>query len=183
MRRWPLLVVLMAGTALAACDEDGATAGVATPTITAAGPSPTSTPQPVATPSPTVADSRIALEVKGANASAVVRVELAVSEDEIRTGLMHRESLPEDAGMLFIFEAPSHRGFWMKDTLIPLDIAYLDSTGTINEIHRGEPLDQAVMVPALPYWYVLEVNAGWFERNGLGVGDRLVIPADFEDKS
>jgi hypothetical protein len=143
----------------------------------------TPTPEPSTTPAPTAADGRLGIEVKGASgAAATVRVELAITPEQVQTGLMHRESMDEDAGMLFVFDPPSHIGFWMKDTLIPLDIAYIDSAGTIKEIHRGEPLNETLLRPALPYWYVLEVNAGWFERHGLGVGDVATIPASVAAK-
>jgi hypothetical protein len=166
---------------LAACDESDATSQ-ATATATVVPPTVTATAPPGSNPTATPADGLIAVEIRGASASATARVELAVTDDEVRTGLMHRESMPEDAGMLFVFDPPSHTGFWMRNTLIPLDIAYMDADGTIKEIVHGEPLNETVLRPALPYWYVLEVNGGWFERHGLGVGDRALIPADLDSK-
>jgi hypothetical protein len=166
---------------VAACDQRDATSQV-TATVTTAPPTTTATVPPGGSPTATPTDGLIAIEIRGASASATVRVELAVTDDEVRTGLMNRESMAEDAGMLFIFDPPSHTGFWMKNTLIPLDIAYIDSDGTIKEIVHGEPLNETVLRPTLPYWYVLEVNGGWFERHALGVGDRALIPADLDRK-
>ena len=171
----------VAALALAACEE--AQPGSPTATITVPASTPTATLEPSLTPSPTPDDGLVTIEIEGVSgAAATVRVELAITDDEVRTGLMHRESMDEDVGMLFLFDPPSHTGFWMKDTLIPLDIAYIDSEGTIKEIVRGEPLNQTVLRPQLPYWYVLEVNAGWFERHGLGVGDRAIIPENVATK-
>ncbi len=103
---------------------------------------------------------------------------IARTSEQVTTGLMNRESLPADQGMLFIFDPPSNIGFWMRNTLIPLDIAYLADDGRIREIRQGQPLDETILRPQLPYSYVLEVNAGWFESHGLGVGDHVQIPAE-----
>lgn len=89
-------------------------------------------------------------------------------------GLMHREQLPEDQGMLFVFEAAQIQSFWMRNTFIPLDIAFIDANGKIIDVQRMEPLDEtrSYYSPA-PVPYVLEVNAGWFERNGIKVGETV----------
>ena len=108
-------------------------------------------------------------------------VEIARTAEQRRVGLMFREELGEDDGMLFIFESPSASGFWMNNTLIPLDIAYLAADGTIQEIREGVPLDRTPLRPGEPYLYVVETNRGWFEANGLGVGDRVLIPGEVID--
>jgi hypothetical protein len=69
-------------------------------------------------------------------------------------------------------------GHWMKNTYIALDIAYAAADGTVQEVRKGNPLDETVLRPAQAYRYVLEVPAGWFERKGLGVGAKLGLPAD-----
>ncbi len=107
-------------------------------------------------------------------------VEVASRADQRRRGLMFRESLDELAGMLFVFEEDRTGGFWMLNTLIPLDIAYLAADGTVLEIVRGVPQSPEVLRPAQPYRYTLEVNGGWFERQGFGVGDVVEIPAGVE---
>jgi uncharacterized membrane protein (UPF0127 family) len=78
--------------------------------------------------------------------------------------------------MLFVFDGPERSGFWMKNTYIPLDIAYLGEDGTIQEIREGVPLSEENLRPADPYHFVVEVNRGWFASHGYGVGDRVVIP-------
>ena len=111
---------------------------------------------------------------------AELTVELARASAERSRGLMFREELPEDRGMLFVFEGETNAGFWMKDTKIPLSIAFLTSDGLIQETQDMEPLSTALHRPAEAYSYALEVNQGWFGRHGLGAGDRVEIPADVE---
>ncbi len=103
-----------------------------------------------------------------------VLVEIADDPAERSRGLMHRESLPEDQGMLFVY--PDERaalGFWMRNTLIPLDIAFVDRELRIVDIQRLEPLDETTRYSAAPAMYALEMNAGWFEKHGVRVGDRI----------
>ncbi|NUM67369.1 DUF192 domain-containing protein [candidate division KSB1 bacterium] len=86
-------------------------------------------------------------------------------------GLMFREQLPEDQGMLFVFEMSRIQSFWMRNTFIPLDIAFIASDGKIVDIQHMAPLDESKSyISAAPALYVLEVNAGWFERHGVKVG-------------
>jgi uncharacterized membrane protein (UPF0127 family) len=103
-------------------------------------------------------------------------VELATTGPQHTQGLMFRQSLAEDRGMLFLFDQERSGGFWMKDTYVPLDIAYLAADGTVLEIREGVPLNTQILTPAQSYWHVLEVNRGWFERHHLGVGARVSIP-------
>jgi uncharacterized membrane protein (UPF0127 family) len=91
---------------------------------------------------------------------------------------MYRRALDPDAGMLFIFPTDSRSGFWMRNTYIPLDIAYIDARFTVIDIRQGTPLDETVLTPDASYRYVLEVNQGWFAAHGLGVGARVTIPAE-----
>jgi uncharacterized protein len=89
-------------------------------------------------------------------------------------GLMFRDSLPEDRGMLFVFEQPKTASFWMRNTKIPLSIAYVDSTGKILEIESMKPFDETV-VPSVSdqVSYALEVNQGWFGRHGIAPGAKI----------
>jgi uncharacterized membrane protein (UPF0127 family) len=107
-----------------------------------------------------------------------VRVEIADSPDEQATGLMNRTALAEDRGMLFVFPEEEVRSFWMKNTLIPLSIAYMDSEGRIVDLQDMKPLDEEEphYVSAEPARYALEVNKGFFEENGVEVGDRAELP-------
>ncbi len=105
-------------------------------------------------------------------------VEIAVTDDAHQQGLMGRTEMAEDAGMIFVFPDEQVRAFWMKDTLIPLSIAFYDADGVIVSIKDMEPCDQ----PSCPLYSsdvpavgALEVNAGAFERAGVAVGDRVTV--------
>lgn len=109
---------------------------------------------------------------------ATVAAELADDDQERSRGLMNRETLDSHAGMLFVFPSPSTGGFWMKDTLIPLSIAFMRSTGgdtyEVAEIIDMQPCppeeDCPLYQPAQPYDVALEVNRGWFAANGVRIG-------------
>lgn len=100
--------------------------------------------------------------------------EIADTPQASENGLMFRDSLPEDRGMLFIFEQPRKASFWMRNTKIPLSIAYIDSTGKILEIKSMNPLDDTV-VPSTSdeVAYALEVNQGWFARHAIPSGAKV----------
>ncbi|MEM6821624.1 MAG: DUF192 domain-containing protein [Verrucomicrobiota bacterium] len=101
-------------------------------------------------------------------------VEVADTEGTMARGLMYRKELAGDRGMLFVFPRPHRASFWMKNTFIPLSIAYLNSEGTILEIYRMKPLDQTSIASAsMRIQYALEVNQGWFEHYGIKIGDRV----------
>jgi hypothetical protein len=87
---------------------------------------------------------------------------------------MDRASLPENAGMLFIFDETSVHAFWMKDTLIPLDMIFIDDEGLIaGVVERAEPRTLAPRSVGRPSRYVLEVNGGWSAAHGIRAGDRV----------
>jgi uncharacterized membrane protein (UPF0127 family) len=117
----------------------------------------------------------VRLEQNGA--SATVSIEVAATTEQRQRGLMFREALPEDAGMLFLFPFEVHTGFWMRNTKVPLDIAYIGADGRVQEIRAAKPLDETVLTPTDAYLYVLEVNQGWFQRHSLGVGAKVTLPA------
>ena len=107
-----------------------------------------------------------------------VRVEIADSAAERERGLMGRTSLADDAGMVFLYPDDTTGGFWMKDTLIPLSIAFYDEDGTILRILdmepcRAEPCE--VYEPGVAYRGALEVNQGAFERWGVSEGDDVTL--------
>ncbi|MDQ3987139.1 MAG: DUF192 domain-containing protein [Actinomycetota bacterium] len=121
-------------------------------------------------PSPTTAT----VYIKTGEETVLVDVEVADSPEERARGLMYRESLPEDAGMLFVFFERSTSGFWMKNTKIPLSIAFFDQQGKIMSILDMEPCTRdrcRFYTPPTPYWGALEVNQGAFEEWGVEVGD------------
>jgi uncharacterized membrane protein (UPF0127 family) len=103
----------------------------------------------------------------------VVTAEIAATPGSRRRGLMFRESLPEDHGMLFIFPDEQPRSFWMKDTGLPLSIAFARSDGTIVSIADLEPYSRRVVSSRLPALYALEMSRGWFARHGVLQGDLL----------
>ena len=84
-------------------------------------------------------------------------------------------------GMLFVFPAELFLNFWMKDTFIPLDLAYIRDGGTISEIHAMRPHDETIVMSQEPVRYGLEVRAGLFAALGIGPGDVAVIPPPFSD--
>ncbi len=107
-----------------------------------------------------------------------VRVEIADDVFEQSRGLMYRTALAEDRGMLFVYPDEEVRSFWMKNTLIPLSVAFIDSEGRIVDIQDMKPLDDDPphYVSAEPAQYALEVNQGFFEEHGVKVGDRAELP-------
>ena len=118
--------------------------------------------------------ARAVIETKGDEVT--VHVEVADSQAEHARGLMGRTDLPDDAGMVFVFSTDSTSAFWMKDTLIPLSIAFYDESGTIVRILDMEPCirDPCVLYdPEASYRGALEVNRGAFERWGVREGDVL----------
>lgn len=106
-----------------------------------------------------------------------VEVELARTPQEREQGLMYRENLPEGRGMLFIFTDSQYRSFWMRNTYIPLDIAYIDENLRIVDIQAMEPQSEDGHPSAQPAMFALEVPRGWFASRGIGVGTeaRLVF--------
>jgi len=107
-----------------------------------------------------------------------LRVEIADTPEALKKGLMFRESLDEDSGMLFVFERPSRYTFWMKDTSIPLSIAFLNREGKITRMYDMEPLNETKTYPSpRRTLYAIEVNQGWFDKNGITVGGTAKLPA------
>jgi uncharacterized membrane protein (UPF0127 family) len=171
VRRTTLLLVWLLLVS-AACGRDGE------PAVASATPAATPTASPFAVPTFDPSASLPPLG-RGVVSFEGARAEVEVADDyyERRRGLMFREELAPDAGMLFVFQARSQGGFWMKNTLIPLQIAYMEAVGG----DRVEIVDIVDMTPcradpcrlykpAAPYDTALEMNAGWFDDHGLEVG-------------
>jgi uncharacterized membrane protein (UPF0127 family) len=102
-----------------------------------------------------------------------VLAEIARTDDQRERGLMGRQSLADGEGMLFVFDRDRILSFWMKNTLLPLSIAYIASDGRILEIHDMEPRSLAPVQSSRSARYALEVPQGWFARRGLRTGDIL----------
>lgn len=107
---------------------------------------------------------------------AKLDVELAIADPDRHRGLMHRARMSADDGMLFIFPAERDQGFYMKNTLFPLDLAYIAEDGTIDLIVRMDPQDESPHRSEKPARYVLEANAGWFGQHSVMVGERIEWP-------
>ena len=102
-----------------------------------------------------------------------ITVEIADTQETQEKGLMWRESMAEDHGMLFVYEKDAKKSFWMKNTKIPLSIAYIGADGTIREIYDMEPLSTRIVDSRYSVRYALEVNQGAFERHGIKEGDKV----------
>tara|TARA_R110002167_G_scaffold144999_2_gene335843 strand:- start:517 stop:939 length:423 start_codon:yes stop_codon:yes gene_type:complete len=105
-------------------------------------------------------------------------VELAISEEQHQRGLMFREQMADDAGMLFLFRGRTERAFWMKNTLIPLDMLFIDDGGRIMKVHHSAvPGSLEAISSDHPVVAVLEINGGLSRRLGIKAGDIVQHPA------
>ncbi len=103
----------------------------------------------------------------------LIRAEVADRDDTRATGLMHRTSLPDNGGMLFVFDAAEIHCMWMKNTLLPLSVAFLDGSGDIINIADMQPLSEDTHCAARPARYALEMKQGWFAERGIRAGMKL----------
>lgn len=104
----------------------------------------------------------------------ILKTEVATNLEGHMCGLAFRRQMPANHAMLFVYMQDQVLGFWMKNTFIPLSIAFLDSNGKILEIHNMIPLDTSLRyISKSSARYALEVNQGWFVENGISVGDRV----------
>jgi hypothetical protein len=99
-----------------------------------------------------------------------VRAEVVSSPEARQQGLMFREAVPDGTGMLFVFERPAVQGIWMKDTYVPLDVAFIDASYRIVNIESLEPLDLTTKSSSGPVLFALEVGQGWFAERGIVAG-------------
>jgi uncharacterized membrane protein (UPF0127 family) len=145
--------------------------------ITGCGGEPTDTGSGPATTAPASDLSTVTIDASGGG-EVEVRVEIAEDASERARGLMYRTALAENRGMLFVFPREERLSFWMKNTLIPLSVAFMDSEGRIVDIQDMKPLDDdpPSYVSAEPARYALEVNQGFFEEHGVEVGDSAELP-------
>ncbi len=102
-----------------------------------------------------------------------IRAEVADTAGTRMVGLMRRTSLAQNAGMLFVFDEAAIQCMWMKDTLIPLSVAFADEGGTIVNIADMQPRSEQSHCAAKPARYALEMNRGWFAQRGIKPGDKL----------
>jgi uncharacterized membrane protein (UPF0127 family) len=103
-------------------------------------------------------------------------IEVAMTDEQQQTGLMYRDSMPADHGMIFVFPDEEERSFWMKNTRIPLDIAYLDKNGKVVSIKSMKPFDLTGIDSDGPAKYAIELNVNVAKQIGLKAGDIVKIP-------
>jgi len=119
-----------------------------------------------------------ALGVRGDWGQAAFNIEVADTAQERARGLMFRETMPRGAGMLFVYEAPQPASFWMKNTLIELDMLFADKTGRIIHVHhRAIPGDLTPITGGRAVYAVLEINGGLARRYGIATGSLMRHPA------
>jgi len=106
----------------------------------------------------------------------VIDAQVATTTEQRMTGLMFRQEMPQQEGMLFVFEYPSQQCFWMKNTLLPLAVAFIDDDGTIVNLDEMQPQTLNSHCSAKPVRYVLEMNKGWFSKKGIKAGTKLEGP-------
>lgn len=118
------------------------------------------------------------VELRGPAGQARFSVEVADDGEERAQGLMFRESMPASAGMLFVYDAPQRASFWMKNTLIPLDMIFADETGRVTKVHaEAVPGDTTPIDGGTGVRFVLEINGGLAARMGIVEGSELRHPA------
>lgn len=102
-----------------------------------------------------------------------IKVLAEIADDSISraSGLMFRKYLGKNSGMLFVFESEDYHPFWMKNTYIPLDIAFINKSGTIVDIRHMTPLSTRRIIASSPFKYALEMNLEWFKDNGIKIGN------------
>ena len=115
------------------------------------------------------------LSIESRTGPVTILAEIARTDAQRTQGLMFRQELKDGHGMLFIFERDQILSFWMKNTFIPLSIAYISDDGRILEIYDMEPEDLSPVRSSRSARYALEVPQSWFDRAGIGIGDRLEI--------
>lgn len=103
-----------------------------------------------------------------------IRAEVAHTDGSRMTGLMHRTELADNAGMLFVFARTARHCMWMKNTLLPLSVAFIDDSGRIVNVEDMAPATETPHCAGQPVRYALETNKGWFSRHRLGPGTRVL---------
>ena len=118
---------------------------------------------------PAAAATTITLKIAG----HPLKAELAATDAERSKGLMFREKMGKDEGMVFVFDEPGYHSMWMRNTLIPLSVAFLDKDGAILNILDMEPKTEEVHSSAGPARYAVETNKGWFAAKKIKAGDKV----------
>ena len=122
----------------------------------------------------------IAVSVSQGTATATLDLRVAATPRERARGLMWITEMPADAGMLFVFPANTSDGFWMENTYLPLDIAFISGSGQLITVVQGKALDTTILKPGAPYRYAIETNVGWWSAHGFSPGAQVTLPAGLE---
>ena len=118
------------------------------------------------------------LDAKTSQVISAIDVEVAATDASREQGMMYRDTMDENSGMLFLMETEEIQAFWMKNTVLPLDIMYADSERRIVSIHKGcKPYSLDQIISAKPALYVVEVNAGYTVKHGIETGDMISFRA------
>jgi uncharacterized protein len=117
-------------------------------------------------------------EIQMGNSSAAFNIEVVDTYEGRAKGLMFRETMPKFSGMLFVYDRPQSVSFWMRNTLIPLDMIFMDQTGLVVTVHSNAvPLDETPIFGGDSIFAVLEINGGMAEKLGIGPGAKMQHPA------
>jgi uncharacterized protein len=111
----------------------------------------------------------------------VYNIEVAVTQEDQSLGLMNRKELKPDEGMIFLYKEDRKLSFWMKNTLVPLSIAFISKDGIIKEIHHMKPESLTPVISTHSVRYALELPKGSYEQSGVNVGDKIVLPVLITD--
>lgn len=123
---------------------------------------------------PKTVEDRFAIKI----GDRTVQMQIAALPAEMQKGLMFREKMGADEGMLFIYESPQAMGFWMRNTKLPLDIGFISPEGELQEIYAMYPLDERTVASrGRRLQFALEMNQGWFKQNGVKPGAKLDLKA------
>ena len=107
-----------------------------------------------------------------------IQMQLAAQSDEMQTGLMYRQTMGTDEGMLFLYRSPQQMNFWMHNTYLHLDIGYFDASGELKEIYPMYPRDErTVSSHSKSLQFALEMNQGWYQQAGVKTGAHLDLKA------
>ena len=124
-------------------------------------------------PEPKTIEDRFPIRV----GDRTVQMQVALLPAELQKGLMHRRSLENEEGMIFVFDRPQQMSFWMRNTEIPLDIGFFDAGGVLREIYPMYPHDERPVASRGRMQLALEMNQGWYRHYGVKPGDRLDLAA------
>lgn len=122
-----------------------------------------------------IVNSEIPATVLVVFGSDTVRAEVADTPEKRGQGLMYRDAVPDGTGMLFVFDGEAERSFWMQNTYVALDVAFIDASFRIVDIQQMEPQTTEIHDGARPAMFALEVRQGWFAEKGIEVGDRCQL--------